>query len=68
MKSREFGGTVAELVAVLEDLTMPSEDEPNRSGYWVEAGPHEIGGRDRDHSYFQTINIDDENQRIFFGD
>ena len=63
----EFGGTVLELAQALEELVYPGKGEKRRGDYWVEVGPYTIGGppTEYDHSYFQVIVIDDENQRIY---
>ena len=60
----EFDGSIQGLADALEDLIFP-EDGPPRGRYWVEAGPFMVGGKDQDHSYFQTIVVDDENDRIY---
>ncbi len=56
----EFEGRVSELISALEEL----EDE-GKGEYWVELGPH-WSGPDRNHLYFNAIEVDDENERIYF--
>ncbi len=59
----EFDGTVIELIEKLEAL-----EAEGKGGYWIEQGPYSVGGKGTDHAYYNVINIDDENDRIFLED